>query len=267
LRVPRLALPLTLTLLTLLTLLALLPRAAGIREGPPRLLEARRGLREVPVGLDLIGGALERVAESLEGVLGHRRLTLGDRLRGVPQRLARGAARLGGLRLERREGRRRVPPLLGRHPVQLLPEALEIVGRGLRVAVLVRVWFAGSRPRQRTVERRERGRPLLVPGIQLRVERRLDGPESGEVGLEIVGVRPQLDGQVPQLGGKSCPRIVRLRAFGLQLLGDLLDLRRLLLCLVAGRASLGDGRVLRVREDRQRHDQKRGHEGDRRRST
>ena len=66
---------------------------------------------------------------------------------------------------------------------------------------------------------------------------------------------PQLCGQVAEIGREPDPRVVLLGAFRLELPGDLVDLRGLLLGLLAACPCLRDRLVLRIREDGERDDQ------------
>jgi hypothetical protein len=131
-----------LALLSGLTLLPRLPLLTGVREVPTGVLELRRRAGQVPIGRDGPVRVLERVAESVQGVLGRCRVALGDALNGILQRLSGCTAGLAGSRLLLGEGRSHLAPLLGRHSVELLAQILQVPGGGLRVAVLVRIRLA-----------------------------------------------------------------------------------------------------------------------------
>ena len=94
------------------------------------------------------------------------------------------------------------------------------------------------------------------------MERLLDRSETSEIGLQVLGMGPQLSRQVAEVGRELCSRIVRLGTLRLELLGDLVDVIRLLARLVAVRLGRGDRPVLGVRKQDERDDQQRRQQDD-----
>jgi len=160
------------------------------------------------------------------------------------------------------QGGGQVLALLRRHLIEMVAELCEIVGRRLRIAVLVCIGLARCSPRQRPVERGQRRRFCLVARVDLRMERLFDRSETSEIGLQVLGMGTQLSRQVAKVGRELCSRIVRLCTLRLELLGDLVDVIRLLARLVAVRLGRGDRPVLRVRKQDERDDQQRRQQGD-----
>jgi hypothetical protein len=143
----RAPLGLTLSLTLALALLALaLP--SGVRQVAPRVLQPGGGLGEIPVRLDPCLCAGQGLTQPVEGRSCTRGIALGQALRGVAQccrrstvGAGRGGAHLGELTSQ-------LALLLGRQPVELLAELVEVLSGLLRVAVAVRLRVTGGRPGQ-----------------------------------------------------------------------------------------------------------------------
>ncbi|MGH2394088.1 MAG: hypothetical protein ACRDGH_11470, partial [Candidatus Limnocylindria bacterium] len=120
--------PLTLLPLTLLPL-TLLPLAlpSGVCQVPPGILEARRGLGQVAVGLDVGLGAGHRLAEPVERGARPRRVALGKTLRGIAQGRRRAAVGTGRGRLHLGQLAGKLTLFLRGHLVELVAEPLEVV--------------------------------------------------------------------------------------------------------------------------------------------
>jgi hypothetical protein len=242
----RLALLARLPLLTRLTLLA------GIREIPSCVLELRGRRRQVAVAVNRLVRVLEGLTEAIQRLLGSRGIALGDALDRIPERLPGSAACLAGGRLLFGQGRRHLATLLLCHAIKLLAETLEVLGRDFRVTVLVCVRLAGGGAGERPADRCERGCPLLVGWIELRPDALFDAAEAGQVELQVLGLGAELGSQVAQLLCQACPRIVRVRALGFEVLCDLVDAIRLVASLIANGLRPGDRGILGVREEDQR---------------
>ena len=251
--------------LALLAALALL--ATRVREVPPGVLEAGGGARQVAVDPRALACALERIAEPAQGFLCALRVALGqarDRVaEGLPGGavgLARGSLELGKLAPEL------VALGLG-HLVDLVTQLVEILVRLLGIPVRVRLRVPGRRARQGARERGDRGRPLLVGGIELGPDVVLHRAQLGEVLVQVARVVAQPLGEVLELVGQLLAGIVGVRALAVEVLGDLVDLVRLALSLLADLPVLLDDEVHRVGEQDSRHDEGRGQDGRDRRAT
>jgi hypothetical protein len=182
---------LTLALLTLLALALLaLALLTGLGQVASGVLQLRRGPREVSIDVDILAGVLEGLAEPIERLASRLGVALGDALCRVAESGPGCAVRLARGRLHAGERLGDLASLGLGHLVELVTELLQVVGGLLRVAILVGILVPGGRPRQRAVERRERGRPLFVRRVQLGADVRLDRRDAGEVQLQVVGPVP-----------------------------------------------------------------------------
>ena len=266
--VPALAVALLTVALLPVALLArlagLAARLAGVREVPTRVLEVRGGGREVPVDLDAVLRGVEGLAQPLERRLRTRRVALGHARHRVAERLPRGPIGLVRLALELGEIPCRGVALLLGHRIELVAQVLQVVLGLLGVAARVRLRIARGGARQRPCERRQRGRPLLVRGVQLGTHLVLDRAELGQVHVEVVRVRPQPFRELAQLLGQARPRVVGVDALGPEVLRDVVDALRLPLRLLAHLPVQRDHRVLRVWQQHRRDEEQAGDQRDQR---
>ena len=259
-----LALALTLALaLALLPLTGRLP--ARVREVATGILQSGRRSCQVACRGDATISAGQRLTQPVERLTSPCGVALRQALGGLTQRRPGGSVRLRCRRLEGGQLAGELALLLGRQPVELVAEVLEVVVRLLRIPVRVRLGLAGRGARQRPAERGQRRGALLVGGIDLGAHVCLDRPEAGEVRVEVVRALAQLAREIAQLLGQSRPRILGIATLVREVLGDPVDPLGLSFCSLADLLLLGDHRVLWVRQERDRHEEKSRQQGDRRR--
>ena len=152
--------------------------------------------------------------------------------------------------------------MLGRQPVELVAEVLEVVVRLLRISRGVRLRLAGGGARKRPAESGERRSALLIGRIDLGAHVGLDRSEARQVRVEVVRALAQLTREVAQLLGKPCPRILGIASLVGQVFGDPIDPLGLSFGRLADLLLLGDHGVLWVREQRDGHEEERRQQGD-----
>ena len=224
----------------------------------PRFLESRRRTRQVAVGRHLPLGAGQRLTEAIERALGALRVALGqalgrvvERRRGRPVRAGRGGLLFGQLS-------RQVRALFGGHLVELLSELVEVLLGLLGIAVLVRVGLAGGRSRERAAERGHGRGPLLRRRVDLSANGSLDGAQSSEVDVQLIGSIAQLAGEVAQVLRQPGPRVLGVGTLRLEFAGEVVEPLGLLVRRFADLSLLCDRRVLRVRYEQDRREQECG---------
>ncbi len=233
-----------------------LARLAGVRKLAAGILQARGRRRQVAVHLHPVVRARQRLTEPVERLLGTGAVALRQARDRVPQGLARGAIGLACLALELRQLPGELVALRLRHLLDLVAQAGQVLLGLLRIPAGVRLGIAGRGPREGSRQRSDRGRLLLVGGVQPRAHVVLDGAQLGEVLLEIARVRAQALGKLAELLGELVAWIGDVRALALQALGDLVDAVGLACGLLAYLLVALDDEVHRVgHEERWGHEQ------------
>ncbi len=146
--------------------------------------------------------------------------------------------------------------LLGGHSLELFGELFEIFPCDFGVAIAIGLRSPRGGAGQCSAERRQRGGPLLVGGIDLCADLVLDRSKPRQVDVKLVGPLPQTKRQVAELLRELRARVIGVLATRFEILGDLVEPIRLPLGRFLDLLLLRDHDVLWVREHEHGHEER-----------